>query len=76
MTIGGGILAIGGGILAVGSGILGRWEWGSTLGSSYDGYLQQEARYVIGRWGWGDQLGSPFDGYLQLFIIIEKKDTP
>ena len=33
--------------------------------SSYDGYLQQEARYAIGRWEWGGQLGSSEDSYLQ-----------
>ena len=45
--------------------ILGRWSWSGPLGSSYDGYLQQEARYAIGRWGLVSQLGSSYDGYLQ-----------
>ena len=25
---------------------IGRWAWDGQLGSSYDGYLQQEARYA------------------------------
>ena len=44
---------------------IGRWTWGGQLGSSYDGYLQQEARYNIGRWGGGGQFGSSYDSYLQ-----------
>ena len=35
------------------------------MGSSYDGYLQQKARYSIGRCGWGGPLGSSYDSYLQ-----------
>ena len=45
--------------------------------SSYNGYLQQEARYAIGRCGWGGQLGSSYDGYLQKDAIgIYGFDTP
>ena len=62
LAIGRDILAIVGGFFDHGRGIfwpnlwlsprearytIGRWGWGGPLGSSYDGYLQKEARYAI-----------------------------
>ena len=42
-------------------------SWGLDIqwGSSYDGYLQQEARYAIRRWGVSSECWSSYDGYLQ-----------